>query len=117
MAETRRLEVVDVKGVTVVRFLERRILDELSIQEIGDELFGLVEQQGKSKILLDFQDVDFLSSAALGKLITMDKKVKNHGGQLMLCGIHPEIYKVFEITRLCEVFEIRPSHVEAIAAF
>lgn len=117
MAEAKHLEISLVKDVTLVRFLERRILDELSIQEIGDELFRLTEGVTEPKILLDFQEVEFLSSAALGKLITLDKKVKSKEGKLKLCGIHPEIFKVFEITRLNEVFDIRSNHLTGISAF
>ena len=55
----------------------KKILDEASIQELGSELFGLVEQHNMGDILLNFTNVEFLSSAALGKLITLDRKVKS----------------------------------------
>ena len=77
----QRLVVDDVGDVTVVRFVDRKILDELNIQELGQELFQLVEEDHKTRLLLNFQQVEFLSSAALGKLITLDKKVKAHGGK------------------------------------
>ena len=44
----------------------------MHIQEIGEELFGMIEK-GKTKMLLNFDNVDYLSSAALGKLITLNK--------------------------------------------
>lgn len=117
MGAEQRLEVSERDGVTVVRFLDRKILDELNIQELGDELFRLVEEEQKTQILLSFGSVEFLSSAALGKLLTLDKKVKSHRGQLKLCDINPEIYKVFEITRLYKVFDIREDESAALAAF
>ena len=80
MAAHRRLEVSEVGDVTVVRFVDRKILDEASIQELGQELFMLVETEKRKKLLLNFAKVDFLSSAALGKLITLDKKVKANVG-------------------------------------
>ncbi len=70
-----------VGDVTVVRFVDRKILDEGNIQEIGQELFDLVEKEGCKKLLLNFSTVDFLSSAALGKLITLDKKVQGRRRQ------------------------------------
>ena len=117
MAAHRRLEVSEVGDVTVVRFVDRKILDEASIQELGHELFQLVEEEKREKILLNFTKVDFLSSAALGKLITMDKKVKAHSGKLKLSNIRPEIYEVFAITKLNKLFDIKDDEADALAAF
>ena len=117
MTAHRRIGVSKIGDVSVVRFQDRKILDEASIQEMGLELFGLVEQENRKSILLDFTGVEFLSSAALGKLITLDRKVKSHKGRLKLCSIRPEILEVFQITKLNKVFDIRGDEAEAIAAF
>jgi anti-anti-sigma factor len=117
MVVHRRLEVAEVGDVTVVRFVDRKILDESNIQDMGQELFQLVEEQKRGKILLNFTSVDFLSSAALGKLITLDKKVKSHGGMLKLSNIQPDIYEVFAITKLNKLFDIRDDEAAALVAF
>src|SRR6266702_6832655 len=96
----RRLELEDVGEVTVVNFVDKKILDEQNIQIIGEQLFDLVDNQGKKKILLNFGNVEYMSSAALGKLITLNKKVQTAGGRLVLCNIDPQIREVFEITKL-----------------
>ncbi|MDP7670304.1 MAG: STAS domain-containing protein, partial [Alphaproteobacteria bacterium] len=92
------------------------ILDESNIQEMGRELFGLVDQN-RIQILLNFMNVEFLSSAALGKLITLDKKIKTAKGQLKLSNIRPEIYEVFAITRLNKLFDIHDDEADALATF
>lgn len=117
MNVNRRLSVSEVGDVTVVRFVDRRILDEANIQEMGQELFQLVEEQGRRQILLNFSSVEFLSSAALGKLITLDKRVKSHSGKLILSNIRPEIYEVFKITRLNTTLDIKDDEADALAAF
>jgi anti-sigma B factor antagonist len=117
MAVHRRLEVSDVGDVAVVRFVDRKILDEGNIQEVGQELYGLVEKEQRAKLLLNFSNVDFLSSAALGKLIKLEKKVRDAGGTLKLSNIRPEIYEVFVITKLTRVFDIKDDEAEALAAF
>ena len=117
MAANRRLEVSEVGDVTVVRFIDRKILDEASIQELGQELFRLVEQDDRKRLLLNFSSVEFLSSAALGKLITLDKKVKAHAGKLKLSNIRPEIYEVFAITKLNKLFDIKDDEADALASF
>src|SRR6266853_1975158 len=82
----RRLEVEDIGEVTVVNFTDKKILDEQNIQVIGEQLFSLVDELGRRKILLNFSNVEYLSSAALGKFITLNKKVQASGGKLVLCG-------------------------------
>ncbi|HKI35045.1 MAG TPA: STAS domain-containing protein [Gemmataceae bacterium] len=113
----RRLEVEDIGDVTVVNFVDRRILDEQNIQVIGEQLFSLVDEVGRRKILLNFGNVEFLSSAALGKLIALHKKLQAVGGRLILCNIDDEIYEVFEITRLDKFFHIQKEEQAALQAF
>ena len=117
MAGYRRLDVNEVGDVTVVRFRDQKIIEDINIQELGHEMFHLIEVDNREKLLLNFSAVDFLSSAALGKLITLDKKVKANGGVLKLSNIRPEIYEVFTITKLDRLFDIRDDEADALAAF
>lgn len=103
--------------VAVVAFADRKILEELSIHEIGEELRTLVESQPKAQVLLDFSNVDHLASAALGMLITLHKKVQTQSGALKLANINKQIYQVFKITRLNKVFDIHDTAEQALEAF
>jgi anti-sigma B factor antagonist len=80
-------------------------------------MFSLVENDKREKLLLNFSTVDFLGSAALGKLITLDRKVKAQGGALKLSNIGPNIYEVFAITKLNRFFDIKEDEADALAAF
>ena len=113
----RRLEVEDIGEVTVVSFTDKKILDEQNIQVIGEQLFSLVDDLGRRKILLNFGNVEYLSSAALGKFITLNKKVAQASGKLVLCNIAPQIYEVFEITKLNRLFKIEKDEQTALQAF
>jgi len=113
----RRLEVEDIGGVTVVNFTYRVIKDEQNIQVIGEQLFSLVDDLERRKILLNFGSVEYLSTVALGKFITLQKKLQVVGGKLVLCHIDPEIYEVFEITKLNKLFEITKEEQEGLALF
>jgi anti-sigma B factor antagonist len=117
MAGHRRLAITEVGPVTVVRFADRRILDDANIQEIGQELYQLVEEEHRERLLLNLCDVDFLASSALGKLITLQRKLKARGGALKLSNVRPEIYEVFAITRLNAKFDIHDEEREALASF
>jgi anti-sigma B factor antagonist len=113
----RRLEVEDHGDITVVNFVDRKILDEQNIQIIGEQLNSLVDELGRSKILLNFRNVEFLSSAALGKLIALNRKLAGVKGKLVLCCIAKEIMEVFEITKLDKLFKIEKEEQAALQAF
>jgi len=118
MAEaSSHIRVVDVDGVKRVEFEDRKILDELSINEILTELVALVEAGDGIKLLLNFESVEHLSSAALGMLITLNKRVGEAGGQLRLSNISPQIFEVFKITRLNKLFEIHDTAEAAMSSF
>lgn len=117
MTTYRRIETSEVRGITVVRFVERKILEAAHIQELGEELQHVVEHDGKPDLLLDFDKVEFLSSAALNKLIILDKKVKAKSGQLKFCNLMPEIREVFVITRLNQLFDIAETREKALEGF
>src|SRR5881392_1019010 len=106
MATQRRIKVNESKGVTIVTFNDSKIIDEAEIQEFGQELYDLVDREGRKKIVLNFANVEFLSSAALGKLIKFDNRAKHQGSALILSNIRPEIYEVFAITKLTKLFVI-----------
>ena len=116
-ASHRRLDLEDVGDVTVARFIDKKILDESNIQIIGNQMFSLVEDDGRRKVLLDFSNVEYLSSAALGKLIVMDKKIKAVQGKLSMCAVRPEILEVFKITKLDSLFSIYDSREQALEGF
>jgi len=112
-----RLLIQPVRDVAVVNFSDASILDALQVQQIGEELYDLVETRARRKVILDFSNVRFLSSAALGVLINLRKKADGIKGKVMLCCIRPEIHRVFKLTNLDKLFEIYDSEEKALNAF
>lgn len=112
-----RLRVRKDKGIVHVEFIDRNILDEANIQQIGEEIGAIVDAEPTPKILISFSNVDHLSSAALGTLITINQKVKARQGQLRLANIDPQIHEVFVITKLNRLFQIHDTSDQALASF
>jgi anti-sigma B factor antagonist len=116
-ASNSRLRVKRVENVTQVEFIDRNILDEANIQMIGEEISTLVEAEAAPRLLISFSNVDHLSSAALGTLITIINKVRAKQGQLRLANIDPQIHEVFVITRLNKLFSIHETIDAAMKSF
>ncbi|HOA75944.1 MAG TPA: STAS domain-containing protein, partial [Phycisphaerae bacterium] len=83
----------------------------------GEELYDLVDNKARKKLVLDFTKVQFLSSSALGVLITLRKKAAAIKGDVVLCGLRKDLMKVFEITNLNKVFTFAPTEEKALAHF
>jgi anti-sigma B factor antagonist len=99
---------------TIVAFTDRKILDEINISQIGEQLNALVARPSTPKLVLDFAAVSHMSSSALGMLITIHKRIRERNGQLRLCAIQPAIFEVFVITRLNEILKITADQKEAL---
>ncbi len=116
----RRLDVANVKGVTVVSFRDKRIVEEVVIQEVGDQLLSLVEDKGHRNLLLNFGTVHAFSSAALAKLFSLRLKVASIKGKLKFCCVHPELMDVFKLHQAKgsePLFEIFPEEEAALKSF
>lgn len=114
--EQPKLKVRQQGKVQIVEFEDRKILEELIITQIGEQLSELVDAQPEPRLVLDFHHVEHLSSAALGVLITLSKQVAGKRGKLALANIQPQIYEVFKITRLNKLFNIQNTTEAAVQA-
>jgi len=94
-------------NVTIVKFTDEKILEEKDIKALQDSIMPIIESaSGRINLILDFGNVRFLSSAVLGLLIRISKRIYEYDGQLRLCSINPKIYEIFKITRLTKTFDI-----------
>ena len=113
----RKLDVTKIGKVEVAQFKDKKILDESVLDELRVELFRLIADRPQLDLLLDFSNVEFLSSAMLGLLGQTHRKVNLLKGRLKMCGIAPPIYEVFKLTNLNKLFAIHKDAAEALAKF
>jgi anti-anti-sigma factor len=116
MAEQPSLRIEESEGVTIVSFGDASILDAITTQRIGRELYEVVENAGNRNVVLDFGSVRFLSSQTLGVLLTLRRKADKAGVKVVLARIRPELIRVFEITNLDKLFGFFNSREDAIAS-
>ncbi len=94
------------ENATIVSFTDEKILEEKDINSLQESIMSVIEQTEQINLILDFSNVKFLSSAVLGLLIRISKRIYEHNGRLRLCNIDPKIYEIFKITRLTKTFDI-----------
>jgi anti-sigma B factor antagonist len=102
--------------VTVVHFARPRLcLDGLVVEEIRDHLDELAEELGTALLLLDFGNVDYVSSPALGMLVGLHRRLCASGRRLTLYDLRPQVLEVFRVTCLDRLFALRPACTGALA--
>lgn len=95
-----------VGNAVIARFHGPRITNVNDIREIGDILFGILEKEKGSELILDFVKVNYLPSAMLGKLAAIRSKVLEQGGTLKLANLQEPVAQLFKMTHLEKIFNI-----------
>ena len=117
MPEQGSLLIQTVQGVTIVTFDDESILDPLQVQDIGEQLHRLIEEEDRQRLVLDFHKVKILSSQMLGVLIGLLKRIRSDRGRVVICGMKSELHKVFKITNLDKLFSFYETEGQALRSF
>ena len=108
------MEVKIVDDVKVVVIVPR--LEACTAMETETAINDLI-QKGARKLLCDFSQTEFISSAGLRLLLSTAKKLKESGGELILCSLRPFVHEVFEMGGMIRYFRIYDSEDEALNSF
>lgn len=109
-----RISVYYAQNASIVTLANEKILDDEDIKALEDSIMPLID--GPVNLVIDFTNVHFLSSAVLGLLIRISKRVNENKGRLKLCGIGARIFDIFKITRLDEIFDIYDDAKKALSS-
>jgi anti-sigma B factor antagonist len=104
-------------GILTIRIDDDRLVDPSVLSRLFDDLHALMSKTTEDRVIVDFSQVQFMASSALGKLVQFQKKSKEHNAKVKLAGITPDIYEVFKITKLNKVFDIAKDEPTARKAF
>jgi anti-sigma B factor antagonist len=103
---------------SVVEFRNPSMMDAIILEEIAAELYRLVDEEDRRKLVLDFEKVEYLSSQAFGIVITLHKKLSAlKNSKLVLCSVGPKLAELLRITRLDRVLTVKPTQREAVKVF
>ena len=103
--------------VLIASFEDDRIIDESRIAKLGEDMMELITSSKHERIVLNFKNVAFMSSAMIGKLILFGKKCKATEIQLRLCDINENVQEVFDLMKLEKVFQVAENEEKAIESF
>ena len=104
-------------NVGVVRFATSRILDASNVDQLGEEFTHLVKDESMTKMVVNFQNIEYMSSAVIGKLITLNKSIATAGGKVKFCCIDEGVMEIFTIMRLDKLIKIYENEEGALDSF
>ncbi len=109
------LAIEEYGDIVVAAFTVSQLSDDQNIDQLGHELFALVDQYGCRRFVLSLAKVEYITSAVLGKIITLHRKLHRYKGSLVLCGVSEPVNSVFMIANLIDYFDIAEDVEDAIA--
>jgi anti-sigma B factor antagonist len=109
--------VTRIDKASVVEFRTASLMDPLILATIEKDLEKLVDEEDRRVLVLDFSNVQFVSSQAIGIVISLHKKLGAlPRSKMLLCGLNQKLMELIKITRLDRVLTVKPSQKEAINA-
>ncbi|HVQ60941.1 MAG TPA: STAS domain-containing protein [Burkholderiales bacterium] len=108
------MEITEIQSGTVTAVAVKGRIDGATAGPLRDRLSKLIAS-GLSRLVVDFREVAYISSAGFRTLLIIAKQSEDSAGHLALCGISSEVRRLFEIAAFTDLFLILPSREEAIA--
>lgn len=91
-------------------------LDAEASPRFDEKLFQML-QRGEKNFLIDFSDLEYISSAALRLLLLLAKNTTTSGGKVAIASLHGSVREIFEISGFLKIFSVYASRDEAVASF
>ncbi len=110
------IETVEIGEVTVVRFVDRKMIDLTVIDAIGSKLNELVDVLGRRKLIVSFRGVDYIASWMIGKLLWVNGRLKKVNGKLIVCEVSEDLHEVLELTGFLRVVPVVADEATALQA-
>lgn len=114
MREDVRIEQEKKGDVLLLRIVGR--LDALSSEITEKKIVSLITK-GDHNVLLDFTEVDYLSSAGMRMLLAVFKHVRDHSGKLAICSVDDGVMDVLKMSGFDEVLHVFTTEAEALRCF
>jgi anti-anti-sigma factor len=87
--------------------------------QMGEELRTVIEivrDRGDCDVVIDFADVDIVTSSSIAKTLKLRKALKDTGRRLVLCGVKNATRGIFMVTGLDSVFDFTDDKFIALAS-
>ena len=99
----------------VVAAIQCKVFDHDSTEQLRADGKALADRSPQLPVVLDMGQVEFMASMTLGVLIGLANQMKAGDRRLVLCGISPQVRKIFKTSGIEGLFEIQETVDSALA--
>jgi anti-sigma B factor antagonist len=108
------MEIIENRAGDVVIVEPRGRMDSVTAKPFGDRVVELI-RSGSNHLLIDLGQVLYISSAGFRSLLIARKLIDEFKGKLVLCGMSPEIKRLFEIGNFLDLFLVCATRDEGVS--
>ena len=90
------MEIIEQKQNDICIFKINGRLDSNTSPELEEKIFGAIKNES-NQMIIDFEDLDYISSAGLRVILKTSKTLKRSEGSIVLCSMQDYVKEVFEI--------------------
>jgi len=116
MMDSSQIQVSQDQSINVMKFNLPEWIDSLEIDGLMDLALRSLDKSAGERWIIDLSDVAYLGSAMLGLMVNLRERIRQAGGKLVLCGLSPELLRIFQACCLERLFTIAKTRPEAITA-
>ncbi len=106
------LEMTAVRDISIIMIPQR--FDAGSAPGIESDLKAFLAGALVKKMIFDFSRTDYIASAGLKVILMVTRDLMKSGGRIILIGLKPSVYGIFEMAGFTSIFSISPSREDAI---
>jgi anti-sigma B factor antagonist len=111
------LEREDIGDATVVRLNVPRLLDDETTNDLFRQIYSIIDEEGRRKLVLNLQPLEYFASAALSKLVVLYRKARAAEARVALCNVTPTVASILQVTHLADIMIAYNDEREALRSF
>jgi anti-anti-sigma factor len=107
-------EVTQTGPVNVVMLRLPEMMDSHEFDRLNDDILAAIANTPQGRWVFDLSNLNYMGSSSLGLMVNIRQRVKQVGGQLVLCTISPPLMKIFRTCCLERLFTITRTREDAV---
>ncbi len=101
--------------IALVTLKREQLTDDENLEQLDQELNQVLGEEAGRKMICDLSTVKYLTSSAIGKLISLHRKSIRIGSRIVLCGLQPTVEEILGTSHLLKYFSIASDVENAIS--
>ncbi len=104
----------DEQGITIARLTKPQLTEDENLEQLEQDLNALIETYQVRRLVLSLERLNYLTSSAIGKLISLHRRMQRVDGRLILCAAGDDVRQILDTAHLWTYFNVASNVEEAV---